>query len=95
MEGDRLIGCVTTREIKAVPREEWATRRVRDIMVGCSPDNSVDADTDAIVALSKMNKSGLSRLLVSEAGYLVGVITLKDLLRFLSLKVELEEGRDS
>jgi CBS domain-containing protein len=33
----------------------------------------------------------VSRLLVVEKGHLVGIVTLKDLLNFLSLKVELEE----
>jgi hypothetical protein len=38
-----------------------------------------------------MNQAGLSRLMVSENGRLMGSITLKDLLQFLALKVELEE----
>jgi len=42
-------------------------------------------------ALSLMVKSGLSRPMVTEGNRLVGVIALKDTLKFLSLKVELEE----
>ncbi len=38
-----------------------------------------------------MNRSGASRLMVVEDGHLAGILTLKDMLRFLSLKVELEE----
>ena len=38
-----------------------------------------------------MNQSGVSRLLVVENGRLVGLVSLKDLLDFFSLKVELEE----
>jgi signal-transduction protein with cAMP-binding, CBS, and nucleotidyltransferase domain len=38
-----------------------------------------------------MNQSGVSRLMVVENGRLVGLVTLKDLLDFFSLKVELEE----
>jgi CBS domain-containing protein len=37
-----------------------------------------------------MNQNGISRLLVTENSRLAGVIALKDLLEFLSLKVELE-----
>ncbi len=44
-----------------------------------------------MMALSLMSKSGLSRLMVTEGNRLVGVIVLKDMLKFLSLKVELEE----
>jgi CBS domain-containing protein len=38
-----------------------------------------------------MSQGGLSRLLVVENGRLVGLVSLKDLLDFFSLKVELEE----
>ena len=42
-------------------------------------------------ALSLMNRTGNSRLMVVENKRLVGIITLKDLLGLLSLKVELEQ----
>lgn len=38
-----------------------------------------------------MNQTGSSRLMVIEEGRLSGIIALKDMLKFLSLKVELEE----
>jgi CBS domain-containing protein len=37
-----------------------------------------------------MTRTGNSRLMVLDRGQLVGVVTLKDLLRFLSLKLDLE-----
>jgi CBS domain-containing protein len=37
-----------------------------------------------------MNRTGMSRLLVREDGRLVGILALKDVLRFFALKVELE-----
>ena len=40
-----------------------------------------------------MKQNDLSRLMVAEDSHLVGVITLKDLLKFLSVKVELDEPR--
>ncbi|UCG51526.1 MAG: site-2 protease family protein [Candidatus Latescibacterota bacterium] len=91
VDGERLIGCVRTREIKDLSRETWMQKTVRDLTIECSDENSIHPDTDAIAALSKMNQSGTSRLMVVENGRLVGVITLKDLLRFLSLRVELEQ----
>ena len=38
-----------------------------------------------------MSQGGVSRLMVVEGGHLVGLVTLKDLLDFFSLKVELED----
>ena len=37
-----------------------------------------------------MNRTNRSRLLVTEGDHLVGILSLKDLLQFFSLKVELE-----
>jgi predicted transcriptional regulator len=90
VEGDQLCGCVTTRQLQQVPRADWPNTIVRDISQGCSSDNVIGPDEDAMHALEQMNRTELSRLMVACDGHLVGVITLKDLLGFLSLKIELE-----
>jgi len=89
--GNRLAGCVTTKDVKGVPREEWHQKTVGEIAEKCAPKNTIGPEKDATEALSVMNQNGTSRLMVVEEGRLVGVITLKDMLKFLSLKVELDE----
>jgi Zn-dependent protease/predicted transcriptional regulator len=91
VDDGRLVGCVTTRQIKDVPREEWPWKTVADVADRCGTDNTVRPDTDAMKALTKMNRNGSSRLMVLDGDYLAGIISLKDLLRFLALKVELED----
>jgi Zn-dependent protease len=91
VEGDRLVGCVSTRQVKEIPRAEWAQRAVSELMRQCSPENTVRPDIDSTKALAAMSKTGASRLMVVDGDQLVGIIALKDMLRFLSLKVELEE----
>lgn len=86
-----LTGCITSNEVKNIPREEWSALRVQDVLVPCSVDTTVAPDTDAMRALSLMNKTGRSRLMVVDGDRLVGVITLKDMLKFLNLKIDLEE----
>lgn len=90
VEGERLLGCVTTRDIKEVPRAEWSQRRAGEIARTCSPENTISPDQDVTEALSSMHRTQSSRLMVVEDGCLVGVLALKDLLEFLSLKVDLE-----
>lgn len=87
----RLLGCVTTRQIREVPREQWSARTVRDVMLDCSSDNTISPDEDAIRALSRMQQTGASRLMVVADGELVGILSIKDLIKFISLKIELEE----
>lgn len=89
--GQGLSGCVTTRQIKDLPREEWPQRTVRDIQKPCSNQNTISPDADAMSALSRMRRTDTSRLLVVENDRLVGILTLKDMLKFLSMKVDLEE----
>jgi len=86
----RLEGCVTTRQIKELPRAEWANTPVRQLTTSCSNDNSIAPDADAMEALSTMSRNRESRLLVVEGGELRGVLALKDLLDFFAMKIELE-----
>jgi Zn-dependent protease len=86
----QLVGCISTKEIKSIDRDRWDNTTVSDIVSKCSADNTIDKNTDAMQAMSIMHKSDNSRLMVTEGDKLVGIIALKDLLRFLSLKVDLE-----
>lgn len=91
VDSDKLLGCISTRQVQETAREEWDRKTVREIATQCSTENTIGPQADAMEALSKMNRTGLSRLIVVEGDHAVGVITLKDMLKFLSLKVELEE----
>jgi Zn-dependent protease len=91
VDDDRLTGCVSTDDVKALPREDWHHRRVADITRPCSVENTLHPDTDALDALHAMRRGGRSRMLVAENGTLVGILSVKDLLEFFALKVELED----
>jgi CBS domain-containing protein len=88
--GNRLVGCITTNKVKEFPREEWDRKTVGEVAEACTPENTIDPQKDATEALSMMNRNGASRLMVVEGGRLKGIIALKDMLKFLSLKVELD-----
>jgi Zn-dependent protease/CBS domain-containing protein len=88
---DRLNGCVATKEVKEIPRDEWRQKKIGDVAVQCSAENTIEPEADAIEALSAMRRNNSSRLMVIENDKLIGIIALKDMLEFLSLKVELDE----
>lgn len=90
VEDGRLAGCVTLQQIKAVPREQWRNVTVRDITRTCAAANTVTPDTDALQVLSLMNRTHISRVMVAEDGKLVGILSLRDLLRFLAIRMELD-----
>lgn len=86
----RLVGCVTTGQVKDFPREEWDRHSVQEIVSDCCAENSVPPDMDAVQALAKMNQTGITRLMVVEDGRLLGILSLRNLLDFLSMKIDLE-----
>ncbi|MBN1578859.1 MAG: site-2 protease family protein [Chitinispirillaceae bacterium] len=84
--------CISTGDIRELPREQWPAHTIAEFMHVCSEENTVGRNTDAVVTLSKMQKTGNSRFIVTDdKGALCGVVTLKDLLGFLSLKLDLEK----
>jgi Zn-dependent protease/CBS domain-containing protein len=88
----QLLGSVTTRQVRDIPREQWDEKTVREVMQEVNVENTLHPEDDAMRALSVMNQSGQSRYLVVEDGTLKGILSLKDLMEFFSLKVELEEA---
>ncbi len=79
------------RQLKAVPKDEWNRATVADIAEPCRSENTVDVNDDAVKALSVMGRTGNSRLMVTERGRLVGIVALKDMLKLLALKIDLDE----
>jgi hypothetical protein len=51
---------------------------------------TIPAEADALEALVRMQKAGTSRFLVATGNRILGIVALKDLLKFLNLKLELE-----
>ncbi len=87
-----LAGIVTTDALARYPRVEWDRHTVDEVL---NPDLravSVAPRTDALDALAKMQRTGSSRLLVMDGDRLEGIVSLKDLLRFLDLRIELGDA---
>ena len=94
-DNGRLIGCVTTRDVQQVPRNEWATTTVAQISRDCEQKNTITPSSDAIQALAKMSQAGVSRMMVVDEDRLVGLLSLSDLMKFIALKMELEGGDET
>jgi Zn-dependent protease/CBS domain-containing protein len=93
VQDGRLVGCASLHQVKQIPRENWARLRVGAVCQPCDQANTVDAGMDAEEALRLMQSSRNGRLMVTENDRLVGMLVLKDLLRFLQLRTKLDEER--
>ncbi len=85
-----LEGVISTSALAKYPREEWPRHTVAEVMGHDLKAASIPPDADALQALGQMQRTGLSRLLVTDGDHLLGIVSLKDLLRFLDQKIELE-----
>ena len=90
LQGERLVGCVTTRRLREIPKEEWCRRSVASLLEAPSPENTISPQTAALHALQRMSSRG--RLMVVEGDRLVGIVSMRDLLRLLATKVEVGEA---
>ncbi|GKS60160.1 peptidase M50 [Nitrospira sp.] len=93
MRDSHLVGLITPKQVATVPKDQWMRLTVAELTLPLTADNTIDVDTDALAALTIMNRTGSSRLLITEGERLVGIVALKDLLKLLSLKLELEDRR--
>jgi predicted transcriptional regulator len=91
VDGDRLVGCLSTKQLKDLPEEDWDRHLVSELSSGCSPSNTIRSDQDVLEALRSMQETGNSRLLVVDDGQLSGIIALKDILAFLHYGLGLED----
>ena len=86
-----LQGLIETQSLTDTPRAEWANHLVNEIMRRDLGNITIPSSADALQALRKMQRTGTSRLLVGEGDHLEGILSLKDLMHFLNLKLELEK----
>lgn len=86
-----LEGFVSTRALAAIPREEWDRHTVGEVMRRDLGPVTIAPEADALQALGKMQRAGTSRLLVTEGDHLIGIVSLKDLMKFFNTKIQLED----
>ncbi|RDI42058.1 site-2 protease family protein [Aquicella lusitana] len=92
MEDEKLVGSISFNDIKQTQKEKWPSLRVREIMQTCPSENVIDADTKVIRVLQLMSAQNNGRLIVTKAGKLYGIITLKDLMSVIFIRMNLEIG---
>jgi Zn-dependent protease/predicted transcriptional regulator len=85
-----VLGCVGSGDVKQIPREEWSGHTVREIAKPVSEANMITPETDALNALAKMRDAGTSGLMVTDHGRLLAIVSLRDLLKLLATKLDLE-----
>lgn len=93
VDGEILQGVIELKDVKQVAPDKWDTVPVANIMQKLSQENTVPETMDAMGALARLQKLKRSRVLViSTGGQLLGILTLKDMLDYFTMKTDLERS---
>jgi Zn-dependent protease/predicted transcriptional regulator len=84
-----FIGMVSLDAVKGVPKELWAFKQVRDIMMPAEQIPSLRPTDDVTEALARMVSDGLGRMPVIEDGRLVGIVSRRDIMSLFKIKSDL------
>jgi Zn-dependent protease/predicted transcriptional regulator len=87
-EGD-VKGLITIHAVKDVPRQLWESTKVVEAMVPLKRDLVVSPYADIFDALIQMAGNSVGRLLVTQDGKLIGIISQRDIMRLFEVKENL------
>jgi Zn-dependent protease/CBS domain-containing protein len=90
MENGGLVGIVTLDDIRAVPRGQWDSTVVREIMTSKRQLVSVSPDEEADDALSRLTQRDVRQLPVLQNGQLMGLLRRRDIIQWLRLQPDAE-----
>ncbi len=93
-DGGEVIGILPLVAVRRIPRADWPTRRVRDAVVPLSESCTVSRSTPMDEVLEKMDLdeasgNGSHRVVVMDGDHIAGIITARDLVRWLQRSREL------
>jgi len=86
VDAGRPVGLLVFSSIASVPRSEWETQRMRDVMVPLTSVPQLAEDTKAVDALTMLSSPATNRALVVENGELTGLLSITDLARALEVR---------
>jgi Zn-dependent protease len=82
-ENSQVMGILTLQSVQQVPRSEWLTTNVRQIMVPAGQMHWVRPETLIWDALEKMDQDGVNQLPVMVNGQVVGLLTRENVISLL------------
>lgn len=88
VDGDRLRGLVTLEDVRSVPRENWASVRVNEIMTPTDELVAASPEEQAEEAMRKLQSRDVRQLPVVSGQDLVGLLRRRDIIKWLQLQAE-------
>jgi Zn-dependent protease/predicted transcriptional regulator len=87
VHNDRLAGMVSLDDVRKVPRENWNSVSVADIMTPAEQLSTLRPEDNAADAFQEIASRGVRQIPVLQDGHFAGVIRREDLMKWVSLHV--------
>lgn len=84
-----LQGLLTLHEVKAVPRERWATTTAASVMMPLDRVAAVTPQDDLLAVLERMDDANVAQMPVVAGDTLLGMITREQVLHYVRVRAEL------
>ena len=88
-----LLGRIGTKEVAALDRSLWPHTTVGAVAVACTPDDIIAPEAPALAAIARVSGPGHTHLFVVRRGQLLGIVSQRDLMALLSVKLDLAGAR--
>jgi Zn-dependent protease/predicted transcriptional regulator len=85
VERGRLVGIVSMKDVRRVPRDEWPATPVARVMTPADRLVTIDARARGSEALEKLVSNDVDQLPVIEHGELLGMVRRQDLMKWLAM----------
>ena len=82
----RLVGMLSLKELKKIPRSQWGSLTVGEVMAPHSLQAEIHPDEPITAAMEKMFHDDRSRLVVRDGDKVRGLVTRSGIARFLDLR---------
>jgi Zn-dependent protease/CBS domain-containing protein len=86
-----IKGIITVHAVKDIHKNLWHSTKIKDAMVPLAQNLIVHPNKDVFEALTQMAGNGVGRLLVTQNGKLIGIISQRDVIRLFEVKEGLGE----
>ncbi len=91
MDGERVAGLISIKNVKDIPSEKWDVTRVGEAMIPIGDSLVAGPEEEAVHVLNRMLKDSVSKVAVIKEGRLLGLLTLQDIMRLFKIKTDLGE----
>jgi len=89
LDDGALVGIVSLHDVRELARDAWSTTAVSEIASGEVMDIAVSRNDDVTEAMSRMAQHDVGRLPVVEDGRMTGIVSRRDIMQVLSMKIDL------